>query len=290
MKMRIRNKALFSDAETVLERENRQISLEAAREGIVLLENDGTLPLQPAELLFYGAGAALTIKGGTGSGEVNDRHNITILEGLEDAGFTVTTRDWLEDYMEEYRKGEEAYGAAFRRNLLKLDAVNIMGHPYQYPFRKTGLPGRMWTNRRRTTCIWVIARRPERGRTGNSKEQEYSLSDEERNNLIFCAEHYEKLILVINVGSVFDMSFLDEIPGISGVFYFAQQGMMGGRALGGAAHRSGDPLGKNRGYLAGTVRRYSRSPGSTAISTEIWKRNITGRESMWVTGILIPSG
>ena len=90
---------------TVLERENRQISLEAAREGIVLLENDGTLPLQRAELLFNGAGAALTIKGGTGSGEVNDRHNITILEGLEDAGFTVTTRDWLEDYMEEYRKG-----------------------------------------------------------------------------------------------------------------------------------------------------------------------------------------
>ena len=36
---------------------------------------------------------------------------------------------------------------------------------------------------------------------------------------------------MINVGSVFDMSFLDEIPGISGVFYFAQQGMMGGRAL-----------------------------------------------------------
>ena len=65
MKMRIRNKALFSDAETVLERENRQISLEAAREGIVLLENDGTLPLQPGRIALYGAGAALTIKGGT---------------------------------------------------------------------------------------------------------------------------------------------------------------------------------------------------------------------------------
>lgn len=230
MKMRIRNKALFSDAETVLERENRQISLEAAREGIVLLENDGTLPLQPGRIALYGAGAALTIKGGTGSGEVNDRHNITILEGLEDAGFTVTTRDWLEDYMEEYRKGEEAYGAAFRRNLLKLDAVNIMGHPYQYPF---GRPvTRQDVDKSETdTCIWVIARQAGEGADRKLKEQEYSLSDEERNNLIFCAEHYEKLILVINVGSVFDMSFLDEIPGISGAFYFAQQGMMGGRAL-----------------------------------------------------------
>ncbi len=45
MKMKIRNKAAFTDAETGLERDNRRISYEAALEGIVLLENDGTLPL-----------------------------------------------------------------------------------------------------------------------------------------------------------------------------------------------------------------------------------------------------
>ena len=46
MKMKIRNKAAFTDVETGLERDNRRISYEAALEGIVLLENDGTLPLK----------------------------------------------------------------------------------------------------------------------------------------------------------------------------------------------------------------------------------------------------
>ena len=39
------------------------------------------------------------------------------------------------------------------------------------------------------------------------------------------------MILVINVGGVFDLSVLDEIPEIRAVVYFAQQGMMGGQAL-----------------------------------------------------------
>ena len=230
MKMRIRNKAAFSDAESPLEKENRKVSLEAAREGIVLLENDGILPLKPGKIALYGAGAAMTVKGGTGSGEVNDRHSISIQEGLEDAGFTVATGDWLRDYAEEYRKGEAAYAAAFRRNLLKMDPVQMMGHPYQLPWgrpvteedvRKSGTD----------TCIWVIARQAGEGADRRLEEHEYTLSDRERENLVRCAGWYKNLILVINVGSVFDLSILDEIPGIRAVLYFAQQGMMGGRAL-----------------------------------------------------------
>ena len=45
MKMKIRNKTAFTDEVTPLEKENAQVSYEAALEGIVLMENDGTLPL-----------------------------------------------------------------------------------------------------------------------------------------------------------------------------------------------------------------------------------------------------
>ena len=90
MKMKIRNKAAFTDEVTPLEKENAEVSYEAALEGIVLLENDGTLPLVPGKVALYGAGAAMTIKGGTGSGEVNERHAVSILEGMETAGYTVT--------------------------------------------------------------------------------------------------------------------------------------------------------------------------------------------------------
>ena len=51
-----------------LEEANRKLAYEAASEGIVLLENDGTLPLKPGRIALYGSGAISTVKGGTGSG------------------------------------------------------------------------------------------------------------------------------------------------------------------------------------------------------------------------------
>ena len=70
---------------------NLQIAYKAACESIVLLENDGTLPLENKTVALFGNGAKRTVKGGTGSGEVNERHSVSILEGLENAGFTVTS-------------------------------------------------------------------------------------------------------------------------------------------------------------------------------------------------------
>ena len=85
--MRTRNihKAALTDAVTPLEEAGKEIAYQAAVEGIVLLENDGCLPLKPGKIALYGAGAKMTIKGGTGSGEVNERHTVSILEGMEDA-------------------------------------------------------------------------------------------------------------------------------------------------------------------------------------------------------------
>ena len=186
MKMKIRNKAAFTDEVTPLEEENARVSYEAALEGIVLLENDGILPITPGKVALYGAGAGMTIKGGTGSGEVNERHAVSILEGMESAGFTVTTKNWLKGYEEEYRKGEEEYAAEFRRRMLKFDIVNMMGTPYQHPF---GQPVTIEdVNGSDTdTCIYVIARQAGESADRKLKNFEYSLSDEEKANLAMCA-------------------------------------------------------------------------------------------------------
>ena len=79
MKQRI-IRADANDGVTPRQRENRELARAAAREGIVLLKNDGALPVKPGRIALYGAGASRTVKGGTGSGEVNERHTVTILE------------------------------------------------------------------------------------------------------------------------------------------------------------------------------------------------------------------
>ena len=136
MKIKVRNKAAFTDAVTPLEKANLKIAYDAAKEGIVLLENDGTLPVVPGKIALYGAGADLTIKGGTGSGEVNERHAVSIMEGLEEAGFEVTTKHWIKEYEWIYQKGEEEYGKEFRKKLSPAhwgEIANLMSNPYQYP-------------------------------------------------------------------------------------------------------------------------------------------------------------
>ena len=58
-----------------------KLARKAASEGIVLLKNEGILPLKKdtaAALLGYGA--EKTVKGGIGSGDVNNRKNISINE------------------------------------------------------------------------------------------------------------------------------------------------------------------------------------------------------------------
>ena len=233
MKMKIRNKAAFTDAVTPLEETNREISYQAALEGIVLLENDGTLPLAPGKVALYGAGAGMTIKGGTGSGEVNERHAVTILEGLEQAGFTVTTKKWISAYAENYRRGEEEYRKELQRRLRRMtvpERMNFMSVPYQYPF---GQPVTEEDVRESDTdtCIYVVARQAGEGGDKKLENGEYSLSDEEYANLEVCARAYKKTIIVINTGAVFDLGFLDRISGINSVVFFAQQGMEGGRAF-----------------------------------------------------------
>src|SRR5690554_5776137 len=105
----LRTKAVYSNEESKRERRHRKLAYKAATEGIVLLENNGALPITEEKVALYGAGAEMTTKGGTGSGEVNERYSVNILDGLKNAGFTVTTMDWIHDFARAYEEGLEAY-------------------------------------------------------------------------------------------------------------------------------------------------------------------------------------
>ena len=74
--------------------ENRNRSRLIAAEGMVLLENNGILPLKlkEAKIALFGNGARHTVSGGTGSGEVNAREVSSVEQGLEHAGAVITTK------------------------------------------------------------------------------------------------------------------------------------------------------------------------------------------------------
>jgi len=212
---------------------HRQLARRAASEGIVLLENKGVLPLKIKRIALFGAGASHTIKGGTGSGEVNERYSVSILEGLKAAGFQISTQSWLNDYKREYEQGLANIEAEIRSALKKLDISTYMGlflKSYLYPF------GRKITEKdvaesQTDTCIYVVARQSGEGADRRLENFDFQLSDIEKENIRFCAEHYKKTVVVLNIGSSFDTSFMNEIPGIGALIYFCQQGTAGGNAF-----------------------------------------------------------
>ena len=94
---------------TQFEQNNRALARKAAAEGFVLLENDGILPLKGKKVAIYGSGARMTVKGGTGSGQVRERYSVNIAQGMENAGFEVTSKAWLDRFDKFYADTYEAY-------------------------------------------------------------------------------------------------------------------------------------------------------------------------------------
>ena len=92
--------------------ENRHIDQLRKRAGecTLFLKRDGAFPVkEPGTLALYGNGARNTIKGGTGSGDVDSRFFVNFEDGLSDAGFKVLTKEWLDGYDEIVKAGHKSY-------------------------------------------------------------------------------------------------------------------------------------------------------------------------------------
>lgn len=87
-----------------------QLCEDIADEGIVLLDNDGTLPMaKNSKLNVFGWASTNPCYGGTGSGALSDAYpTVTLLEGLTNAGFELNTE--LSDFYTSYRADRPVVG------------------------------------------------------------------------------------------------------------------------------------------------------------------------------------
>lgn len=228
-------KASYSDAPSTLEKENLSVARQAACEGIVLLRNNRhVLPLTPRRVALYGPGAAHTVKGGVGSGEVNERRSISVREGLEAHGFEIATDAWLQDYETVFRRTHESFTASRRKQVSLLRPVKTL---MKVLFDTCPIPlGRAITESdveasATDTCIYVLSRQAGEGVDRQAVKGDYYISDNEEAAIRFCASHYENFILLLNIGGVIDPGFLDRIPGIDAVVHISQPGTEGGNAV-----------------------------------------------------------
>lgn len=223
-----------------------ELSRHAAEEGIVLLKNEaGILPLDPCSpVALFGGGAVRTIKGGRGSGEVNDRYCVSIYEGMEKVGFTITTKKWLDEYATLFDREREAW----HRKLMEMGEDTANGIEFfercysQTPFiRPEDLPV---CRTDADVAIYVISRTAGEAADRQLVVGDYLLTDHEKQTLRDIAEAYSRVVVIVNTGGVIDLSFMDEIENIHGLIYLSQPGMEGGNALATVLEGKVSPSGK----------------------------------------------
>ena len=217
---------------TQFELENRALARKAAAEGFVLLENDGVLPLKGKRIAIYGSGARMTVKGGTGSGQVRERYSVNIAQGMENAGFEVTSKAWLDRFDQFYADTYEAYRLEQEekvKGIREFGKILHMVTPFQHP---TGIPvtEEDVAASECDTAIYVLARQAGEGNDRYDQQGDYRLDDVERENLEFVSKNYKNFIVVVNAGGVIDVSFLDTLH-VSALVYYVQGGEEGGNAL-----------------------------------------------------------
>ncbi len=178
----------------------------------VLLKRNGDFPLEaPGPIALFGSGARRTVKGGTGSGEVNSRYFVTAEEGLENAGFTVTTKYWLETY-EQLRKAarrEFVQGLKEKaRKEHKLAAMAFMGAVMPEPEYRIPLYGEG------DTALYVLARNSGEGSDREPVRGDILLTETEVRDILELNRKYRRFMLVLNVGGVVDLSPVLEVGNI----------------------------------------------------------------------------
>ena len=219
-----------------------------AREGIVMLENDGLLPLAKGKSVnVFGWASVNPIYGGSGAGALNDLYPKTsLLEGLENAGFTVNGD--LTKFYTDFGGERAAYGSDWS-----------LPEPTAESYGDLIDSAKSFSD----TAIMVIARWGGEGSdvpadmtsvpyTNNSDSyadfqpgQSYlELSQTEKDVLDLICANFDDVILVFDGLTSFELGFVEDYSQIKSVLLCNGPGQTGFDALGEILCGEVNPSGK----------------------------------------------
>ena len=243
---------------------HRALAGKAAAEGIVLLKNDGVLPLKLSDpIALFGSGADKTVKGGIGSGDVNNRENISIFRGVREAGAAVTSLEWLKDYDRRYDDAREKWKEKI------LEDAHHVDNPFDaYAANPFVLPeGRSITEKDlKGACaaLYVISRISGEGKDRRLAEGDYYLSRREWEDIRYLDQYGIPLILILNAGGPVELTdILREADNIRAVLNISQPGQEGGTAVADILFGKAVPEGK---LTATWAERYEDYPCADSFS------------------------
>ncbi len=205
-------------------KEHIALSREIATEGMVLLENNGTLPLKKGtRVALFGIGSIDYVKGGGGSGAVYSEYVRNIYEG-----FLLKAPDYS-----VYEPLTEFY---YNYALPKLPDYDVDFRPERTRntlFEEIEVPENLIKSASENSDVAVITihrfscefydRIADKG--------DFYLTDTEKNMVDKVTAAFDRTVVVLDVGGMIDVSWIKNNPKIDSVLLAWQAGMEGGLAV-----------------------------------------------------------
>ena len=212
---------------------------ENAAECCLFLKKDDSFPLSsPGKVLLIGSGARETVKGGTGSGDVESRFFTTCEKGLEESGFEIVSKDWLDNYPKFKKSKKESF-----INFIKEKAENVKTDAAFYsigfcqPEAEYDLP----LNYEADLAIYILSRNSGEGQDRPLIKGDIYLTDSEIRDILHLNEKYNKFLLVLNVPGVVDLT---PVINVKNILLLSLLGVVTGNILADIIIGKANPSGK----------------------------------------------
>ncbi len=214
-------------------------------EGCVLLENNGVLPLKKdSTVSVFGRIWSNYYKSGTGSGgKVNVDKVWNILEALEESGQVKVNQELKNIYLEWEKDHPYDEGMGWGKERWSQDEMPLTKELVASCAEKSD------------TALVIIGRTAGEDKDNSATQGSWYLSDGELDMLKKVRQGFNKMAVLLNVGNIIDMSFVDQIKP-DAVMYVWQGGMLGGLGTADVLTGKIPPSGKLTDTIAKTIEDY----------------------------------
>ena len=215
------------------------VTRQSAVEGMVLLENNGVLPLasEISRVALFGTTSYDFIAGGTGSGNVNRAYTVSLLEGLRNAGYAIDAE--LEKTYTKYIKEETERLNPKSDDPMAMFMPKIRAGEF---VPSAGLLDKMV----RANDVAIITLGRNSGEFFDRKVADFTLTEQESGMIeAVCAAFHKagkKVVVILNVGGVIETASWKNMP--DAVLLAWQAGQEGGNSVADVLKGVANPSGK----------------------------------------------
>lgn len=176
---------------------------------------------KPCKVALFGNGARHTLKGGTGSGDVNSHFFNNAEYEFELNGFEITTKKWLDAYDEIKKNKHISFVKRIKQEAKKAGigtpayAVGQVEREVEYNLSIDEYEGDI--------CVYILSRASGESSDRRLEKGDVYLTDTEIKDILFLNKKFDKFLLVLNVSGVVDLSPILEVKNI---FLLSQLGVV----------------------------------------------------------------